>query len=58
MMGGMFAVSWIVMQGYPSRPGPIWSYVGGLLGMGLGAVVAVLLLQRRTGRRPSKDGGA
>jgi len=58
MMGGMFAVSWIVMQGHPPKPGPIWSYAGGLLGMGLGAVVAVLLLQRRAGRGPSKDGGA
>lgn len=58
MMAGMFAVSWIVMHSHPSKPGPIWSYAGGLLGMGLGAAVAVFALQRRTGRRPSKDGEA
>lgn len=58
MMGGMFAVSWIVMQSHASRPGPIWSYAGGLLGMGLGAVVAVFALQRWSRRRPRNDCGA
>jgi hypothetical protein len=52
MMVGMFTVSWIVMQSHASKPGPIWSYLGGLLGMVSGATVAILALRAHMRRRP------
>lgn len=55
MMLGMLTSSWIVVLLHTTGPTPMSSYVGGVLGMALGATVAVFLLRWRA-RRLTRSG--